>query len=61
MDIRPLMKVKKKNTPNIIGSVVLLISLKTPIDESTVMLLKKQTAARKRLPIANARRNKNTI
>jgi hypothetical protein len=61
MDIRPLMKVKKKNRPKTIGSVELLISLKAPIDEFTVMLLKKQTAARKRLPITKARRNKNTI
>ena len=61
IDIRPLTKVKKKNKPKIIGSVELLISLKAPIEEFTVMLLKKQTAARKRLPITKARRNKNTI
>ena len=60
-EARPLRKEKTKNTPKIIGNVELFISLKTPIDESTVISLKKQTAARKRLTITRARRNMNII
>jgi hypothetical protein len=61
MENRPLMNVAKKNRPMIMDVSVPLISLKNPTDEFTVMLLRKQTAAPKRLPVISMRRNRNIM
>ena len=55
MENRPLTNTTKKNSPKIIDSSELLISLTNPTDEFTVMLLRKQTTAPKRLPVTRMR------
>jgi len=61
MENRPLMNVAKKNSPIIMDSSEPLISLTIPTDELTVMLLRKHTAAPKRLPATRMRRNRNIM
>jgi hypothetical protein len=55
------MNTAKKNSPIMMDSSVPLTSLKNPTDELTVMLLRKHTAAPKRLPVTRMRRKRNIM